>query len=231
MLSIIIPTFNEEKYLPKLLASIKKQDYKDYEIIVSDASSKDRTIAIARRFGCKVIKGGRPAVGRNRGARIAKGQYLLFLDADVILPTRDFFARILYEFEKNNLDAAAGLVSPISDRRSDKALHGFVNFYLCITQYFKPHAPGCCILVKREVHFKINGFNTRLKLNEDHDYAKRAKKVGSFKILRKHVFISVRRLDKEGRITIAYKYFLCELCYFFLGNNLTRLIGYSWAGY
>jgi len=82
MLSIIIPTLNEEKYLPFLLSSIKEQNFKDYEIILSDAGSEDRTIEIAKSYGCRVVKGGLPAKGRNQGARAAAGDLLLFLDSD-----------------------------------------------------------------------------------------------------------------------------------------------------
>ena len=76
MLSIIIPTLNEEKYLPKLLDSIVKQSYKDYEIIIADNNSKDKTRSIARSYGCRLTKGGMPAVARNNGAKIARGKLL-----------------------------------------------------------------------------------------------------------------------------------------------------------
>ena len=52
MLSIIIPSLNEEKYLELLLASIKKQNYKDFEIILADAGSNDATIDIAKKYNC-----------------------------------------------------------------------------------------------------------------------------------------------------------------------------------
>ena len=52
IISIIIPTYNEEEYLPVLLDSIKKQSYTDYEIIVADANSTDRTREIAEEYGC-----------------------------------------------------------------------------------------------------------------------------------------------------------------------------------
>ena len=83
-LSIIIPTLNEENYLPLLLESIKKQNFKSYEIIVADAGSTDRTIEIAKNHGCKITSGGLPAKARNQGAKIAKGDLLLFSDADIV---------------------------------------------------------------------------------------------------------------------------------------------------
>ena len=65
MLSVIIPTFNEEKYLPRLLDSLARQTYTDYETIVADADSTDATRAIASQHGCRIVPGGRPAEGRN----------------------------------------------------------------------------------------------------------------------------------------------------------------------
>ena len=64
-LSIIIPTYNEEEYLPNLLKSIESQKFKDYEVIVADANSCDNTVKIAKNYGCTVVQGGMPGVGRN----------------------------------------------------------------------------------------------------------------------------------------------------------------------
>ena len=111
-LSIIIPTLEEEKYLPLLLDSIKKQNLKrDYEIIISDAGSKDRTIEIAESQGCKIVKGGLPAKGRNEGAKIAQGELFLFLDADTMLPENSL-EKFIFEFKKRNLDIAGFLLQP-----------------------------------------------------------------------------------------------------------------------
>lgn len=79
MLSIIIPTLNEEKYLPLLLEAIRKQDFDgDLETIIADAGSEDQTLEIAKTFGCRVAPGGLPAKGRNEGAKIAQGDTFLF---------------------------------------------------------------------------------------------------------------------------------------------------------
>ena len=105
MLSIIIPTYNEEKYLPKLLKCVKKQTYKNYEIIVADADSADKTRQIAKKYGCRVVKGGMPAIGRNNGAKAAKGDILLFLDADSLIG-KDFVKDSLKDIEIRKLDVA-----------------------------------------------------------------------------------------------------------------------------
>ena len=98
MISIIIPAYNEEKFLPKLLRSIRKQAYKNKEVIVADASSTDRTAEIAGEYGARVVEGGMPAVGRNNGAKKAKGDIFLFLDADVVLPDAYFLEATIKEF-------------------------------------------------------------------------------------------------------------------------------------
>src|ERR1700722_20305548 len=103
MISIIIPSLNEEKYLPATLESIKRQDFKDCEIILADAGSTDKTLEIAAQYGCRVIEGGLPARGRNNGAQVAKGDILFFLDADSMLPD-GFLSKVIAEFNERKLD-------------------------------------------------------------------------------------------------------------------------------
>ena len=122
MLSIIIPTLNEERYLPLLLESIKKQDFKDYEIVVADAGSKDKTVEIAKKYGCKVVSGGLPAKGRNQGAKVAKGDLFLFLDAEAVLPEH-FLKEVLSEFKKRKLGIASCGLEPITKNKAYKILN------------------------------------------------------------------------------------------------------------
>ncbi len=86
MVSIVIPTYNEERFLPRLLGSIEKQEFKDYEVIVADNHSRDATVEIALSHRARVVEDSLPAVARNRGAKVARGEYLLFLDADTVVP-------------------------------------------------------------------------------------------------------------------------------------------------
>lgn len=230
MLSIVIPTYNEAKFLPILLESIKKQTFKDYEIIVADAKSTDKTREIAGSFGCKVVDGGSPSVGRNRGAGAATGDTLLFLDADVVMSRRDFLKTTVWEFKKKNFAIATCFIVPLSDKKIDRYFHKFYNKYTKILRPILPHAPGFCIFVKREIHEKINGFDEKIKLAEDHDYATRASKHGKFGILKSApLSVSVRRFERDGRFTIACKYFLCEI-YTLTGRRVrTDLFNYTFG--
>jgi len=207
MLSIIIPTLNEDKYLPFLLSSIKKQKFRDYEIIVADAESSDKTREIAKFLGCKVVKGGEPAKGRNKGAKASKGDKFLFFDADNIYLPENFFQILLNEFEKRKLDVASFTIYP-QGNGFDKFAYQLYNSFVNLTQKFFPYATNS-ILVRREIHEKIGGFDEKITIAEDHDYAKRAAKVGKFGFIKTEpVLTSIRRFERDGRFKTYSKYIL-----------------------
>lgn len=207
MLSIIIITKNEEKSLPRLLKSIQKQKYSGkYEIIVSDAKSTDKTRKIARRHGCKVVNGGMPSRGRNNGARVAKGDLFLFLDADVILPPH-FLEENINEMKGGKISCATTIYVPLSKRTIDKILYGIYNNFAQFCQYFYPLAGGFCIFCRKDVFDRMKGFDERVKMAEDHDFVKRCGKVSKFRILKTTpVLCDIRRLEKDGRFKLVRKY-------------------------
>lgn len=220
-LSIIIPTYNEEQYLPKLLKSITRQKFTDYEIIVADAGSEDRTRKIAKRFGCKIVEGGLPAVGRNKGAEVAQGDYLLFLDSDVVL-TDGYLESALKEFIENDLGISITQMIPLSDSMIDKLSHDFANFFMRKVETLKPHGAGCYgILTKKSLHKEVEGFDENLDFGEDTDYIEKIGYISSFKVLREpHLLVSTRRLQAEGRRRVALKYAKSTL-YQFTGRKIT----------
>lgn len=230
MLSIIIPTYNEENYIELLLRSIETQSYKEYEIIVADAHSKDRTREIAAAHGARVVGGGMPAVGRNRGADVAKGEILLFLDADVVLPDPWFLQGTIAEFEKRKLGVATCEADPMSKKKIDKVFHEIFNYFMRVTASTLPHAPGFCIFARKSVHQKLSGFDEQIKLAEDHDYAHRAAKIAKFGVLKSYrIPVSVRRMDRDGRMNIMVKFLLCELYMQLHGAPKTDLFKYTFG--
>jgi glycosyltransferase involved in cell wall biosynthesis len=230
--SIIIPTLNEEKFLPLLMESIKKQTFKDYEIIVADAKSKDKTRKIAKQYGAKVVDGGMPAVGRNKGAKASTGEIFLFLDADVILP-KNFLARAHIEFNKRFLDLSTATVKPLSKLVIDQILHNITNIAIRINQYTnRPSAGGFCIFITRRLFNRIGGFNERLTLAEDHDLVKRASKFRQLRVLDStYIYLSVRRLDKEGRIGLIKKYLTIEVFRLFKKEITKTIVEYEFGNY
>lgn len=250
-LSIIIPTLNEEKYLPLLLNSIRQQNIRRgeedkssslpslslgessvYEVIVADAGSKDGTLEVARSFGGKVVAGGSPARGRNEGAKAARGDLLLFLDADVILPP-GFLEDFLKKFEEKKLDIASAAFMIIEKKPIYRLGEALFNLYFKINQHFFPCAGGFCILVKKELHQKLGGFDETIKVEEDFFYARSAKK----KAAKFHFFwspkffLSARRIEKEGKIKSLFKYLAIEIHNIFFGPVRSDIFKYKFDHY
>ena len=221
---------NEEDYLPYLLRSIQAQTYEDFEVIVADKFSTDDTRKIAEEYNARVIDGGLVAEGRNWGAKVAKGEILLFLDADVILPDPWFLQTTIAEFEKRALDVATCKIKPITDKKIDKFMHEFFNYYMWVTSAIRPHAPGFCIFSRKKMHEAVNGFDEEIKLAEDHDYVQRAGKKGKFGLLKTYrIPVSVRRFDRDGRLNIVVKYLLCEFHMHTIGVVKSDLFKYSFG--
>jgi len=230
-LSIIIPSLNEEECLPALFESIKKQKFSDYELIVADAGSQDKTVKIAKKYGVKVVAGGLPGPGKNNGAKAAKGELLFFLDADCIL-SENLLEKGLNEFERRKLKIATFLMmSQKKNRIFHFLLNLFYNWPILFLERFLPHA-AMGILIERKLFEKIKGFDKTIKIAEDHDLARRAEKLGKYGILRSaRLFISDRRFEQDGWIRTYLKYFLCELHIIFLGPIRHDVIKYDFDHY
>lgn len=130
--SIIIPARNEENRLPKLLASLSNQSFKPIEVIVVDDESSDRTVAVAKKQGAKVIKKqkrdewtGKSAVCWS-GANEAKGDWLLFLDADTFFETKSSLEQLLVTYQSVG---ATGILS-------FQPFHKITNWYENLSAVF-----------------------------------------------------------------------------------------------
>jgi glycosyltransferase involved in cell wall biosynthesis len=227
-LSIIIPCLNEEKNILRLLKSINAQKFK-CEIIVADAGSSDKTKKIAKSFGAKVIKGGLPARGRNNGAKAAKSDLLLFLDADVLLK-KGFLDYCYNEIQKRKLDAATCYAYPLSKNISDILSYRAANVWIFLFKKIKPYAHGFCIFARKKMHDRIKGFDESLKFGEDSDYVIKANRIGKFDVLKRYIYVSVRRFVKEGRLKSNLRYFYFNIYRLFIGE-IRRDVGYKFGHY
>ncbi|MCA9386063.1 glycosyltransferase [Candidatus Dojkabacteria bacterium] len=232
MLSIVIPTLNEEKYLPNLLKDLSKQSYKDFEVIVCDGESTDTTASIAENAGCITVSSTQksPAAQRNFGASIARGDTLLFLDADTSIASNCFLSDILQEFTQRNLSIASFKLHFTSPELKYRFLEKIYDLLEFLGRFTHPSCPGAGILVSYKIHNKINGFNERMLVGEDHEYALRASKVGKIGRTKCHPLnTSVRRFEKYGFWRVLTKWSYLLIRYIISGKLEKEVITYTYG--
>ena len=201
--TVVVPALNEAELLPILLRGLAAQTRPPDRVIVADAGSTDGTPDVARRLGATVVPGGTPPVGRNAGAAASTGDLLFFLDADVA-PGPDFMERALREFAERGLEVATAAIVPVDQSLGLRVAYVLTEGYLRGISHVSPHAIGACILVTRALHERVGGFDESLALGEDHDYAKRASRLGRYGVLwAVRVPVAMRRLRKEGSARYA----------------------------
>lgn len=220
MISVIIPTLNEESVIEKTLTLLKSKLTLPHEIIVSDGQSTDKTVAIARGLADIVVAYNEPArqtiaQGRNGGARASHGDLLAFMDADCSLSDPDdFFASALKHFETNPKLVALGVslrVIPKLETFSDKLV--FVpmnNYFRVLNNLLKLNmAVGEFQMIRRSAFVKVGGYNEKLVAGEDIDMFHRLSKIGQiFFDHRLTVFHTGRRAHKIGWPRLLLHWFL-----------------------
>ncbi|MBI2485148.1 glycosyltransferase [Candidatus Uhrbacteria bacterium] len=227
-LSIVIPAYNEDRELPELLQGIRAQTYQPIEVIVADAHSTDQTCKVATAFGARVVDGGLPAQGRNRGAKAASGDILLFLDADAKFPDKFFLERALAEFVSRRLDIACPDIQATRGRLA-RLFFSAYNTYTHLLLSIHPHVIGTCIFVRRVFHEGLGGFDEAIKLAEDNDYGVRASKRGSFGFLHELIFTPPRRFERDGYLRSAAVYTLSGIHVLFFGPIRSDLFHYRFG--
>jgi cellulose synthase/poly-beta-1,6-N-acetylglucosamine synthase-like glycosyltransferase len=225
MISIIIPTLNEEKYIESTLKSLKNQDYNGkYEIIVADGMSKDKTVKIARKYADKValVKKKGIAEGRNEGAKVAKGDILLFIDADTILLFNGL-TELIKPFKKKNVVGVTCPILPLSPKAQDFALYWSYNLFVKRSiKSKKAKIPGICCVYRREAFEKLGGFNEHLDTLEDLNLSERISKLGKIVMVNTTlVLTSHRRIERWGRFNSIKKYLKLYLNYLIRGKVMS----------
>ncbi len=201
LVSVIIPTYKEEKYIEATLRSIKNQDYKGkYEIIVVDSNSRDRTVEIAKKFADKVVitKKRGVSVGRNIGAKISKGNLLIFVDADTIL-LPNVITKVVKHLRKKSV---VGVVVPIiCDDLVDNIFYFTASWvYYLLTKLRLHPVYAVCFGCKREAFFQVGGFDERLHVGEDIDLGSRLKKLGDVEYIKDTFAITSSRRIKRWKV-------------------------------
>jgi len=215
LISIIIPTLNEEKYIQECLKSIKNQDYSNFEVIVVDSYSDDKTLEIVKNFDVKIVRTKKKGIGhaRNVGAKIAKGEYLCFIDADTSMK-KNYLTLVLNSLKNHDVSTCFFELKPRTF--FNNFLENTTSFAILLRFYLKkPLYPGFCTNIKKSIFDKEKGFKN--VFGEDEEFSTRLKKYKQKIIKRKGVITSDRRLVQMGAFGI-FKYYFFEKKYVPLKN-------------
>jgi glycosyltransferase involved in cell wall biosynthesis len=236
--SVVIPTLNEESYLPKLLDDLSKQTEKDFEIIVVDGNSEDKTKEVTNNFKKKLkinfyqIKLGNVSAQRNYGAEVSSGRYLIFVDADT---------RVKSSFIKKSADFIKkhkGLVFipyllPEKEDEEYKTLFDIGNLLVEFSQNLsKKFSLGGSMIFEKNFFQMIGGFDSKLYISEDHELIQRIFKWGvTPKFMKDNkIKVSLRRWKKEGNLKIIYKYFIVTAHRLLGGEVKSKIVEYKMGG-
>lgn len=190
MISFIIPTLNEEKVLAKLINNLREIKSLPYEIIVSDGGSTDATVKIAQEHANKIVENiakTRQTIGqgRNAGAVVASGEWLVFLDADVhIFKPEEFFKQALEHFKKDPKLVGLGgwlRVFKESETWADRIGYGILSnrTFSLYNNWLKIGANcGEFGMIKTEIYRQLGGYREDLPVDEDRELFHRLAKVG-----------------------------------------------------
>jgi glycosyltransferase involved in cell wall biosynthesis len=236
--SIVIPTLNEELYLPKLLDSLSTQTDQDFEVVVVDGLSADRTVHLVERatvpFSLHLIRHKAPNVAaqRNHGAKEVSGEYIIFFDADVSIGP-DFLAKLRELIYRKKIDFASPLISLDTNFWFDRITEAWVNASMRIlTKLGRACMSGQAFIVKREIFEKVGGFDPEIIHGEDFELSYRIARAGFFGQMLKDltVIVSARRYERDGRFILFLKQLKATAHMLFVGPIRKNLFEYRMGG-
>ena len=171
LITIIIPSYNEEKYIYNTLKFISNQQFEGkIKVIIADGNSSDGTLSKVFRakndfknLNIKLIKGGSVSYGRNEGAKLVKTPYIIFIDADSILIENDIFLETL-KYKDTHSIITCKQTSLSTNLKSELIWKSF-NFIREIMP--ESLSTGCYFFIHTNVFNKLGGFDETLSNSED----------------------------------------------------------------
>lgn len=210
--TIIIPALNEAGYLPKLLGDLSVQTYRDFEVVVVDGGSKDKTTTLAQSFANQlpkltILTSSRAHVctQRNLGAKHASADVLIFSDADNRLPPY-FLQGIKYQWEKEHVHLLSPHFQPDIVTRSNQNIANAFNLFFEMSMSMSPkYLLESMVIVSKEAFIKIDGFDESTNYAEGKGFITKMYSLGydSKSIREPQYSFSFRRLRKYGAMKMA----------------------------
>lgn len=224
IISVIIPTLTEEKLIQRAKEIFTNELCEEYslELIVSDGGSKDSTTHIAQQFADVIVQHTATrrqtiSEGRNRGAEIAGGETLVFINADTIPAEPRVFFKFVHDwtlyngkYKNSNALACPVEVMPSERKWSDVLFHNFFNSYLKVLSLIGAGVGrGECQIVRKEVFNYVGGYKSLLIAGEDFELFNRVAKHNQISIINELlVYESPRRYRKFGYPRILWQWFV-----------------------
>ena len=216
-ISVIIPAYNEEKYITETLKAIVAQDYPDFEVIVVDNASTDYTANLARLFPVKVVSESKKGTmwACEKGRKEAIGEIIVRMDADC-LPKKDWLSKGALLFNDPKVVVVSGPydyydASPFFRNASlfiQKYIYVPLNVILQKLHLRAGITVGGNTFARASALVAIGGFNTSITFyGDDTDLPKRMSAVGRVVFSGKVVMpTSARRFNDQGVISLQSKY-------------------------
>lgn len=237
-LSIIIPTLNEEKFIPGLLKDLTRQKEKNFEVIIIDGNSIDRTKEVVLSYSSKLllkyfkVNIRNVSFQRNYGSKKARGDYFVFLDADSGI-NKNFTKVLEREIKRKKGLLFIPYIVPDEKNQETKLIFDFANFLVEVSQNTrKAFSTGGCMFIEKNFFKNIDGFDEKLFISEDHHLIQKASKWGvKAKLLnRAKVKFSLRRMKKEGGLRVLYKDLIAIAHFLLKGKIDKKIFNYEMGG-
>ena len=198
MISIVIPTYNEEQNIGVLITYLKQYGSNAIaDIIIADAGSEDNTVKIVEDNGATVITSLKKcrASQMNTGAGQANADILYFIHADTLPPQT--FVKDIFKSIKDGFD----LGRYTSKFKSDKPLLRF-NELVAKLDLFMCMGGDQTLFIKKELFIKLAGFKEEMLIMEEYEFCKRARAQGRYKIMNGKTLISARKYHKNSWLKV-----------------------------
>ena len=216
---MVMPTFNEERYIKQTLESLALQSHPAFELIIKDGTSTDNTVDIAREYADKIVSSKDASIGdaRNQGAKHAKGEVIVFLDADTSLD-KNALEYINEDFTHHKIALLLPKYGPRAEEAKtvSRTKRDISRFLIGFENYWRMHVDefcgGMCMPVDTVTFKEVGGFDKRIKCCEDIEISYRLRKAGNtFSDYRVKAYFSIRRFILSGYVKTLRNYGLNAL--------------------
>jgi glycosyltransferase involved in cell wall biosynthesis len=227
--TVVIPTWNEEGWLPALLRRLRTMK-RVAQVVVADNWSNDNTRDIALAEGVQVASGGTPARGRNNGARASTGDYIIFADADVVFTSKTL-DRTAELFGDSNIVAVHFPLKPLGATWFPRFCYKAMDVYFWLLSRLRvAQGVGTFLAVRRSAFDQTGGFDESLTVGEDAEFLRRLSRLGIVYYDRTIVVgTSPRRFLTENSFLFALK--VCVWALLRLIGLHTSWMRYHWKRY